>query len=163
MQYFCTEVFPGILQNEPETQLYIVGSSPPREIQLLARNSNITVTGYIEDIRDYYHRAQVIVVPLLTGVGIRGKILEAWSVGKATVATRLACQGIRAGHGENILIADTPEEFTSWTSALLRAPDFCQELGKRGRETVEHFYDWNRISQELARKYEETLSRNGQD
>jgi len=163
MQYFCREVFPKILENEPETQLYIVGSSPPKEVQLLDQHSNITVTGYIEDIRDFYHRAQVVVVPLLTGVGIRGKILEAWSVGKATVATRLACQGIRAGHGENVIIADTPEEFSMWTAALLRNPDFCQELGECGRRTVEKFYDWNVIGADLVKTYEELSNCYGQE
>jgi glycosyltransferase involved in cell wall biosynthesis len=163
MHYFCEEVLPGILSSEPEAHLYIVGSSPTKEIQLLGQHPNVTVTGYVEDIREYYHKAQIVVVPLRTGVGIRGKILEAWSVGKATVATRLACQGIRAGHGENTLIADTPEEFASWTSALLRNPDFCLELGKCGRKTVEDFYDWNLIGEELVQTYQETLSKNGRE
>ena len=96
-----------------------------------------------------------MVVPLRTGVGIRGKILEAWSVGRATVSTRLACQGIRAGHGENILIADDPDEFAMWTTALLRNPDFCRKLGNCGRGTVEAYYDWDAIGDRLVRQYEE--------
>jgi glycosyltransferase involved in cell wall biosynthesis len=155
MRYFCHEVFPKILESEPEAHLYIVGSSPTKEIQLLGNHANITVTGFVEDIREYYHRAQVVIVPLRTGVGIRGKILEAWSVGKATVATRLACQGIQAAHGENTLVADNPERFAMWTAALLRNPEFCQELGACGRKTVEKSYDWNVIGKAMVRKYEE--------
>jgi len=155
MRYFCDEVFPRILASEPETHLYIVGSSPTEEMRLLGAHPSITVTGYVEDIREYYHRAQVVVVPLRTGVGIRGKVLEAWSVGKATIATRLACQGIRAGHGENALLADSSEEFSMWTTALLRSPDFCQELGECGRKTAEDFYDWDVIAGAMTRKYEE--------
>jgi len=155
MRFFCSEIFPRILDSEPETHLYIVGSSPNREIQRLAEHSNITVTGFVEDIREYYRRAHVVIVPLRTGVGIRGKILEAWSIGKATVATSLACQGIRAVHGENTMVADRPEEFAMWTTALLRNPEFCQELGESGRRTVENFYDWNVIGSKMRRKYEE--------
>lgn len=162
MQYFCAEVFPLVLKEQPAAHLYIVGSSPPREIRDLGNHSNITVTGFVDDIREYYRLAQVVVVPLRTGVGIRGKILEGWSAGRATVATSLACQGIRARHGENIMIADRPTDFALWTAALLRNPDFCRRLGLRGRETVEDHYDWDRLGEQMIRLYEEAASRQGE-
>lgn len=154
MFFFCREIFPRIRAERPQTHLYIVGSGPPPEIVRLAEDPNITVTGFVEDIRDYYRLAQVVVVPLRTGVGIRGKILEAWSAGRATVATSLAAQGIRARHGENIMIADEPEEFARWTLALLRNPDYCRRLGLRGREEVENLYDWDVLGEQLLELYE---------
>ncbi len=159
MAYFCEEILPGILISQPDAQLYIVGSSPPASIQDLADHPRITVTGFVPDIRDYYRKAQVVVVPLRTGVGIRGKILEAWSVGKAVVATSLACQGIRAVHGKNILIADRPEDFSAWTTALLRQPDFAAELGRAGRKTVEELYDWEAIGEQMSLFYESIVPR----
>ena len=108
-------------------------SSPPHSIQDLGSHPQITVTGYVDDIRPFYCRAQVFVVPLRTGVGIRGKILEGWASGRAVVATSLACSGLRAVHGENVLVADRPEEFAQWTLALLRNPEYCQKLGESGR------------------------------
>ena len=95
-----------------------------------------------------------MVVPLRTGVGIRGKILEAWAAGKAIVATPLACQGIRVGHGENILIADGAAEFVRQTLALQSDPSLCQQLGRAGRETAVEFYDWNRLGKEMINLYE---------
>jgi GT2 family glycosyltransferase/glycosyltransferase involved in cell wall biosynthesis len=154
MEFFCEKVFPSILAQRPNTHLYIVGSSPPDSITRLGDNANITVTGFVEDIRDYYRRAQVVIVPLRTGVGIRGKILEGWSSGRAMVATRLACQGIHAVHGENIMIADRPEEFTLWTLALLRNPDFCARLGINGRKTAELSYDWDNLGEKMIQFYE---------
>ncbi len=154
MQFFCGEIFPLILTERPQAHLCIVGSGPPPEILRLGEHPNITVTGLVEDIREYYRQAQVVVVPLRTGVGIRGKILEAWSAGRATVATSLAAQGIRVRHGDNIMIADDPEDFACWTLALLRNPDYCRRLGLRGREAVESFYDWDLLADELIRLYE---------
>ena len=90
-------------------------------------------------------------------MGIRGKILEGWAAGRATVATSLACQGIRAVHGENILVADDPEEFALWTLALLRNRDVCRTLGRNGRETVERHYEWDLLGDQMARFYEETV------
>jgi hypothetical protein len=53
------------------------------------------------------------------------------------------------------MVADRPEEFAMWTTALLRNPAFCQELGESGRRTVEKSYDWNVIGSTMVRKYEE--------
>ena len=160
MLYFCSQLFPRILQERPQTRLYIVGVGPPESIQALQSSPQVTVTGYVEDIRDFYRRAQIVVVPLRTGVGIRGKILEAWAAGKAMIATPLACQGIRAVHGENIMIAAGADEFARQTLALLRDPDLCTQLGRAGRETAVDFYDWNRLGQEMINLYESVVRRN---
>jgi len=155
MHYFSEQIFPRVLDEFPDVHLYVVGSSPTPEIRRLASHPNISVTGYVEDIREYYRRAQVVVVPLRTGVGIRGKILEAWSAGRAVVATPLACQGLKAIHGHNIVIAETPEEFAMWTAALLRNPDHCARLGRRGRKLVEEAYGWDILGEQMAELYRE--------
>ena len=163
MAYFSEEILPRVLKSQPDAHLYIVGSSPPPSIQDLADHPQITVTGFVPDIRDYYRKAQVVVVPLRTGVGIRGKILEAWSVGKAVVATSLACQGIRAVHGKNVLVADQAADFSDWTTALLRQPDFAAELGRAGRKTVEELYDWEAIGEQMSHLYESIAPRRSQN
>lgn len=157
MRYFCNEIFPLILRERPQTRLYIAGSSPTREILELETNPQITVTGFVDDIRGYYQLAQVVVVPLRTGVGIRGKILEGWAIGRATVATSLACQGLRASHGENIMIADQPKRFAMWTLSLLRNPGFCRRLGEAGRRTVERHYDWDRLADRVSELYQDSM------
>src|SRR5690606_16506681 len=154
MKFFCNAIFPTIQKAHPNCRLYIVGSGPTPEIKRLGQRPGIFVTGFVEDIRDYYQRAQVVVVPLRTGVGIRGKVLEGWSMGKAMVATSLACQGIHAVHGENIIVADSPELFARWTIALLDNPDFCKHLGRNGRQVVERHYDWELMGERLLALYE---------
>ncbi len=154
MTYFCSEVFPLILDQVPKARLYIVGSSPPEAILKLGNHPQIEVTGFVPDIREYYRKAQVIVVPVRTGVGIRGKILEGWAAGKAMVATPVACLGIRAIHGENIMVADSPGDFATWTVALLRNPDFCLKLARAGRRTAERHYDWAHLGEQLVATYE---------
>ena len=74
---------------------------------------------------------------------------------KATVATSLACQGIAARHGENVMIADTALSFAGSTISLLRDSDACQQLGASGRKTVESLYDWDVIGGKLTKKYED--------
>jgi GT2 family glycosyltransferase/glycosyltransferase involved in cell wall biosynthesis len=157
MLYFTERVFPLILKERPKARLYLVGSSPPPSITALSSHPNITVTGFVEDMREYYRRASAVVVPVRTGVGIRGKILEAWAAGRPVVATSVACMGIRASHGENAFIADAPEDFAMWTLALLRNPEFGRRMGEAGRLTATQFYDWSEIGRQLIQLYESTV------
>lgn len=155
MRFFSKKIFPAVLEQCPKAHLYVVGSSPNPEIKALGSHPNITVTGFVEDIREYYRRAQVVVVPLRTGVGIRGKILEGWSTGRAMVATPLACQGIQVIHGQNIMIAEEPDQFAMWTIALLQNPEYCKKLGWNGRKLVEEKYEWNILGRQMIRLYEQ--------
>ena len=156
MRFFVNQVLPLLLEERRETHLYIVGSSPTPEIRAMDDHPAITVTGFVPDLREYYARAQVVVVPVRTGVGIRGKVLEAWACGKAVVGTSLAFQGIRAVHGQNALVAETPEEFTLWIAALMRNPEFTARLAESGRRTVTKHYDWEILAGNLVDLYEET-------
>ncbi len=161
MFYFYREIFPEVMQKCPDTHLYIVGSSPPDDIKELGLRENITVTGFVEDIRDYYRLAQVVIVPIRTGVGIRGKVLEGWAAGSAMVASSLACQGIRAEHGRNILIADNPADFARHTIRLLKNPEQCRPLAREGRATAEALYGWDTMGRQMIEEYEnmsETLN-----
>ena len=160
MFYFCREIFPLILKEQPQTHLYIVGSTPPDRVCQLGSHSRVTVTGYVKDIRDFYRKGQIVIVPLRAGVGIRGKILEGWASGTAIVSTPLACQGLRAIHGENILIAEDAQEFALWTLALLRDSSFCHRLGQAGRQTARQYYDWKDIGKQMIELYERTALKN---
>ena len=156
MLFFVNQVLPLLLEEIREAHLYIVGSSPTPEILAMDDHPAITVTGFVPDLREYYARAQAVVVPVRTGVGIRGKVLEAWACGKPVVGTPLAFQGIRAVHGRNALVAETPKEFAIWISALMRNPAFTAQLAESGRRTVTEHYDWEPLAERLADLYEET-------
>lgn len=155
MFYFHREIFPAVLERCPETHLYIVGSSPPEEIEALGEEDNITVTGFVEDIRDYYRMARVVVVPLRTGVGIRGKVLEGWSAGAPMVASPLACQGIGAVHEKNIMIAGDHSTFAEYTIELLNNPAKGLQLARNGRETAEELYGWDVMGGQMIQLYED--------
>lgn len=158
--YFSNEVFPLIKKNVPDVKLYVVGSNPPPEIKNLARDLNIIVTGFVEDLRPYIEKSSVYVVPLRLGCGIRGKILEAWAMEKPVVATPLACAGLDAIYTENILIAETPEHFANETVRLLKDPQLRKRLGKNGRNMVEKKYDWEIIGNKMLEMYDNMLERN---
>ena len=81
-----------------------------RAIQRLARDPRIMVTGSVPDVAEFVARAAVIVAPLRYGSGTRLKILEAMAMAKVVVATPLGCEGIEARPGEEIVVAEAPDD-----------------------------------------------------
>jgi GT2 family glycosyltransferase/glycosyltransferase involved in cell wall biosynthesis len=153
MLYFCREILPRIHAEIPEAKLYIVGSSPPPAIAGLANLPGVEVTGFVPDIRPFMAAASVYVVPLRLGVGIRGKILEAWGMGMPVVATSVASAGLRFTDGENLLVADEPGLFAARVLSLLRNPRQREQLGQNGRRTAEKYYGWDACARQLDSLY----------
>ncbi|MBI3940381.1 MAG: glycosyltransferase [Acidobacteria bacterium] len=152
--FFLHDVFPLIKARFPQVRFYLIGASPTEEILQQHNGHDILVTGFVEDLAHYYRRMAVIVVPVRTGVGIRGKVLEAWAAGKPVVGTSVAAAGIEASHGENMYIADLPEELAQWIVRLLESPVARASLAVRARRTAEQFYDWNGLAANLCGLYQ---------
>ena len=84
--YFCREIFPRILEDEPKAKLTLVGKGPGPAVRELA-GENVEVTGFVDDVRPYLDRSEVFVCPLVSGSGIKNKVLQAWAMGLPVVAT----------------------------------------------------------------------------
>jgi len=155
---FCREILPLIRKEIPTVKLYVVGASPPEEVQRLAEDERIVVTGWVEDLRPYIARSTVFVAPLWLGVGIRGKIFEAWGMEKPVVTTSVGSQGIVCTPGEDLLVADDPQGFAAHTIRLLRDKSLREKLGRNGRRRAETQYDWEIIIEKVERLYDEALA-----
>jgi glycosyltransferase involved in cell wall biosynthesis len=86
---------------------------------------------------------------------MRVKILDAWARGIPIVSTSIGCEGIEVQHGENILIADTPQTFAQAVVAVIRDRELAQRLAENGRRLVEERYDWRVVYRNLDEVYEE--------
>ncbi len=146
--YFCREILPLIRQRAKNAELWIVGREPPQEVMNL-EGDGVHVTGWVEDVIPYYERSSVCVVPLRAGGGTRLKILEAMSLGRPVVSSSIGCEGLDVRDGEEILIADTPEEFAEKTSRLLDDLKLRQSISIKARQLVENQYDWDILANRL--------------
>lgn len=118
--WFLTNVVPLLNEVGYPYHLYIVGKSPSETVKRLAeKNTDITITGYVPDIGEYYERCSYMIVPLFIGSGLRVKILEAFSYGMPVVSTTTGAEGIQYTDGEDILIADSPETFVEQMKRML--------------------------------------------
>jgi glycosyltransferase involved in cell wall biosynthesis len=141
MIYFCGQVLPLVRENAPSVRLYIVGVDPPPEVQRLEKLRGVTVVGHVGDVRAWIASSSVYVAPIVSGRGVRIKILEAWAMGRPVVSTRLGCLGLNAVHGKNVFLTDTPQEFASSIVLLLGHPELGSELGNNARMTVQPEYE----------------------
>jgi len=146
--HFVREVLPLIRERLPETTLTIVGKDPRADVRALA-GPNVEVTGFVPDVRPYLDRASLLVCPLLTGAGIKNKILQAWAMEKAVVATPVSCGGLKIEPGANILIADGRREFADAVLALLGDAPRRAALGAAGRRTVTAHSSWEAKAREM--------------
>lgn len=146
--FFAKDIFPLILRKIPSAHLFIVGPNPVKAIQNLA-SPNITVTGYVEDIRPLIDKSSVIACPVLTGTGTRNKILQAWAHKKPVVTTTQGLEGLPGVHGTHCLVADTKEEFAKRVIELMNNQELSEKLGENGYELVEKNYSINSMHAEL--------------
>jgi len=132
--FFAKCVFPRVKAVISDAEFWIVGRDPTAEVQDLRSVPGVVVTGQVPDIRPYKARAQVEVVPLRFGAGMRQKILEAWSMEKCVVSTTIGAEGLDYQDGVHILIADDPGTMTEKVIMALQDSKLVQRLGRAGRE-----------------------------
>jgi len=155
--YFLDQIFPLIRKREPTAKVTIVGAYPPKSLLRYA-DENITITGWVDDVRPYFARAQVFVIPLLVGGGIRGKALEAMAMKRPIVSTRIGCEGIALAHEESALFADTPEEFAEAVLRLFADADLRARLTAKAYQNVLEGYSWEANGRALDRVYHSLLN-----
>jgi len=145
--YFAQDIFPRIRREIPSTTLWVVGRRPSTKLQaLVTESSGVHVTGTVEDIRPFVWDAAVYVVPLRVGGGTRIKIFEAMAMGKPVVSTAVGAEGLPVEHGKDILLAESPQDFTLQVVRLLREEEQRDKLGRAGRALVEHNFSWSAVS-----------------
>jgi len=157
--YFVDAILPLIKRQCPEVSLDVVGRSPSRKLQALAeREESVRLTGWVDDTRPFVARGSICIVPLRIGGGTRLKIFEAMAMGKAIVSTTVGAEGLPVRAGENILLADTPGDFTDSVVSLLRDPNQRKRLGTAARGLVQEKYSWPRVAERFARTLEEAAT-----
>jgi sugar transferase (PEP-CTERM/EpsH1 system associated) len=151
--YFATQVFPLILQQEPDARFFVVGADPPRRVRRLARLPGVEVTGYVHRIQDYLSLASIAVAPMQAGSGIQNKVLEAMASGTPVVATPNALGGIEAQDGEHVLVARDTEGLAEQLIRLLKDPTLRLRLASSARRLMEESYTWEHAVATLEAVY----------
>lgn len=162
--YFHNQVLPLIWQERPNVRLWIVGKDPTQEIQQLANDPRVQVTGLVPDIRPYLQRATMAVSPIRYGAGIQNKVLEAMACGTPVVCTPQAVAALAVEDEREIILASEPHNYAGRVIDLLDNIGKRQKISKAGRFYVETHHHWGKIATQLADiyRYEHKALLNGQ-
>jgi glycosyltransferase involved in cell wall biosynthesis len=122
-RWFTRDVLPRIRQANPDVTFTIVGRDPTPAVLALADDPAVTVTGAVDDVRPFLARAAVVVAPMVSGSGIKNKVLEAMAMGRPVAATSLAAEGVVAEAGRDLVVADGPAAFAAAVASILADPE----------------------------------------
>lgn len=152
LKWFFAKVWPKILKEFPDLKFYLAGRNAPPEFDKFSE-PNVEFLGEVESAHDFIRSKAIMVVPLLSGSGMRIKIIEGMALGKAIITTSIGREGIDVKHKKNMMIANSPNEFLDAVRFLLSGKEKTVEMGKQAVEFVNHHYDNLKIMQVLSKFY----------
>jgi glycosyltransferase involved in cell wall biosynthesis len=149
IEWLLENAWPLVKRDVPGARLLIGGSNPPATLAGRLRDESVRFLGRVDDSREFLASGAAMVVPLLSGSGIRVKILEAMALGVPVVSTRLGAAGIGGRDGDEILLADGPEELARACTTLLSDRERALTVGRAGRRRILESFDADAIGHRL--------------
>ena len=138
---FWTNIYPIVIKAESQIKLIVIGANPTEEIKKLENlHENITVTGYVNDVRDYISKGKVLVLPLEVGVGFRSRIVEVMAMGVPVVGTHNALDNTEMQHGVHGFISDSDVEMAKYLLEVLNNDSLHKEMSGKCKEFVKDRY-----------------------
>ena len=157
IKWFIENVWNKLQQNNSSIKLYIAGRNMPKWL-LDIDKKNIFVPGEVDDAVKFMQSKSIMIVPLISGGGIRVKIIEGMALGKTIIATSVAAEGIAYENKKNIFIANTPNEFINAIENLISNKSLLQKTGENARYLAEEMYDIKKIIIRLTQFYKQILT-----
>lgn len=158
LDWFVKSVLPGILAERPQARLVVAGSDPPPRHGLAGPECAIELLGFVEDIRVQLERYAVFICPVLSGSGVRVKLLEAFACGIPVVSTRIGAEGLAETDGQFCVLADDPGEFGRKVLELFEDVERARAMARRARVEVETNWDMAVITRKLAESYTQVIA-----
>ncbi len=140
VDWFLKNVWNLVLLKVPQAKLYLAGRDMP-EWLMKHQQKNVIIVGEVANARDFYKSKKVMVVPILSGGGMRVKIIEGMAIGKSIVSTSIGAEGIHCAHGKHILIANSPADFASAVIQCLQDNQLIKRLAGNAQQLIKEEFD----------------------
>lgn len=155
IDWFLENAWSKVKSAFPSATLHIAGKNPPKRI-LDLKVDGLTVHGMVDSALDFMNAYSIMLVPLLSGSGMRIKIIEGMAARKCILSTPIGAEGIDAKNGDEIVIA-SPDTFADELIKLLNDPTLVGEIGANARTFVEANYSWNSLIKEFESFYRQLV------
>jgi len=147
--FLVKKILPIVSEKYPAIKVLISGANPSAAVRALA-SANVTVTGWVDDIRESFARSRILVAPMRSSIGLQNKLLEGMAMHIPCVTTPLSNNALRAQPGKEIMIAETEEEFAAAIIKLISHPELAVSISEDAWKFVRDYYSWIPICERLA-------------
>jgi glycosyltransferase involved in cell wall biosynthesis len=163
LRWYFSEIHNSLHREIPNLRVLIVGKDPIAEVKAYAQRPGVTVTGGVTDVRPYYKRAWLQIVPLRIGGGTRLKIVESLGIRTPVVSTTIGAQGLDLKHNFDILYADNACDFVMQTARAMKDSTLRDTLGLNGRASAESRLSWKKLGVDLSQAYTTHVPQTGRE
>jgi glycosyltransferase involved in cell wall biosynthesis len=153
IEWFLDNFHQDLIDGELPVRFYVAGNDIPERFDDYEVLGKIFIQGEVDDALEFVNSKSIMVVPLLSGGGMRVKIVEGMAMQKCIISTSLGAEGINFTDGENILIANNRDEFYDAIRLCITDEEYCKAIGANARKLIEQQYDINTVTQNLIQFY----------
>jgi glycosyltransferase involved in cell wall biosynthesis len=150
VRYFIEQVLPAILARRPTARFLVAGGNAPAHLLALA-SAHVEFLGFVPDSNEFMRANAVVVVPLLSGGGVKIKTLHAMACACPMVSSSIGVEETGVVDGEHALVADTPQLFAAQVLALLDDPQRARQLGQGARTLAGERFSWKAKAASMER------------
>jgi glycosyltransferase involved in cell wall biosynthesis len=157
LEWLLQKVWPKINGAFPQLKFHIAGRNMPEKYKT-TQIAGIVFHGEVESALNFMNDYSIMVIPLLAGSGVRVKIIEAMALQKPIITTGIGIEGIECNYENDIMIANTPEEFFNATKQLVENSAFAGQIALNARCYIETNHDIDKITNHLLVFYKDIIS-----
>lgn len=158
MEWFLDNFFKDLTDGDLNVKVYVAGSDIPERFDDYEALGKIFIQGEVDDALEFVNSKSIMIIPLLSGGGMRVKIVEGMAMQKCIISTTLGAEGINFEDGKNILIANNRDEFYSAIKRCITDEEYCKEVGLNARKLIEQQYEISIVVNNLVDFYQSLVT-----
>lgn len=152
-RFLINEIMPMVWAKFPDTKVVLAGSNPTNYIKSLACDRAV-VTGWVDDMKEYYAQSRIFIAPMRIGTGLQNKLLEAMALSLPCITTPLANSALKSLPDKEILVASEASLLAENIVKLLTDEMLYETLATNGHKFVEENYNWQHSTEKLIKIFQ---------
>jgi len=157
IEWFIDNFHKDLTAGRLKVKFYVAGHNIPEAYDEYEVPGKVFIQGEVDDALEFVNSKSIMIVPLLSGGGMRVKIVEGMAMQKCIISTSLGAEGINFTHGTNIIIANNTDEFQEALSKCIADEHYSREIGRNARKLIEEEHDVHAITTDLAGFYQSII------
>ncbi len=150
IEWFLENFHKDLTEGDLRVRFYVAGNDIPERFDDYEVLGKIFIQGEVDDAMEFLNSKSIMIVPLLSGGGMRVKIVEGMAMQKCIISTSRGAEGINFENGVNILIANDSDEFYEAIKLCIADEEYCKNVGLNARKLIEQQYDINKVTKDLV-------------